>query len=39
MAVERTRDVSSQGRKARTAIAPNIAMTPPSLSGMARRIA
>ena len=38
-APERTFEVSSHGRKNRMAIAPNIAITPPSFDGTARRIA
>ena len=34
-----TREVSSQGRKANTAIAPNNAITPSNLFGIERRIA
>ena len=36
---ERTFELSSQGRKNRRMMAPNIASTPPSLLGTARRIA
>jgi hypothetical protein len=37
--MERTLEVSSQGRTNSTAIAPNMNSTPPSLFGTARRIA